>query len=194
LYDTKLVPVGDDQKQHLELTRDLASRFNARYGDVFTIPEPFVPDVGGRIMSLQEPLKKMSKSDTDPNNYIALLDDADTVRRKIKRAVTDSGCSAAYDESRPGIANLVVILSCVTGESYGAIEERFAGKGYRRFKQELADAVTAFLKPLQKRYRAIRGDEKAMETMLRHGAEQARDRARPMLENIHNVLGFIPEI
>jgi len=191
LYGTDLVPVGDDQRQHLELTRALARRFNSLYGEIFTVPEPYVPEVGARIMSLQEPTRKMSKSDPDPNGHIALLDDADTVRRKIKRAVTDSGDTVTYAPDRPGIANLMTIFSGVTGEPIDAIERRFAGGGYGRFKAELADAVIAILDPVQQRFAKIRSDQAAMAAILERGAQAARERANVTLARVHDALGFI---
>jgi len=191
LYGTDLVPVGAAQRQHLELTRALARRFNSLYGEIFTVPEPYVPEVGARIMSLQEPTRKMSKSDPDPNGHIALLDDADTVRRKIKRAVTDSGDTVTYAPDRPGIANLMTIFSGVTGEPIDAIERRFAGGGYGRFKAELADAVIAILDPVQQRFAKIRSDQAAMAAILERGAQAARERANVTLARVHDALGFI---
>jgi len=191
LYRTDLVPVGDDQRQHLELTRTLARRFNNLHGEIFTVPEPYVPEVGARIMSLQEPTRKMSKSDPDPNGYIALLDDADTVRRKIKRAVTDSGDAVTYAPDRPGIANLMTIFSGVTGEPFEAIEQRFAGSGYGRFKADLADAVIAILEPVQQRFAEIRADQAAIAAILERGAQAARERANVTLARVHDALGFI---
>src|SRR6266480_2915062 len=147
LYQTDLVPVGEDQKQHLELTRDLAIRFNRDYGETFRVPEPYIPTLGARIMSLSDPSKKMSKSDDDPNGCVMLLDDADTVRRKFKRAVTDSGTEIRFDESRPAITNLLTIYQLMTTQSPDEIESHFAGSGYARLKQDLAEVTIEFLKP-----------------------------------------------
>src|SRR2546430_9081862 len=139
LYQTDLVPVGEDQKQHLELTRDLAERFNRDYGQTFRLPEPYIPKVGAKIQSLSDPAKKMSKSDEDANGAITLLDDADTVRRKFKRAVTDSGTEISFDETRPAITNLLTIYHLLTGKQPAEVEAHFAGKGYAALKSELAD-------------------------------------------------------
>src|SRR6187399_1870891 len=144
LYQTDLVPVGQDQKQHLELTRDLAERFNRDYGDTFKVPEPYIPPVGANILSLQDPAKKMSKSDDNANGSIFLLDDADTVTKKIKRAVTDSGTDINFDESRPAIKNLLTIYHLLTGKSHGECIAHFEGKGYGQFKTELAETVVEF--------------------------------------------------
>ncbi|MCL6637650.1 MAG: tryptophan--tRNA ligase, partial [Alicyclobacillus sp.] len=146
LYQADLVPVGEDQKQHLELTRDLADRFNRRYGPTFTVPEPYIPEVGGRIMSLEDPAKKMSKSDANPNAYIAMLDDADTIRRKVLRAVTDSGREIRYDpQEKPAISNLLTIFALCSGQSLAEVEAAYAGKGYGEFKKDLAEVVVAAL-------------------------------------------------
>jgi tryptophanyl-tRNA synthetase len=191
LYHADLVPVGADQKQHLELTRDVAERFNNEFGETFKVPEPFIPPVGARIMSLQDPTAKMSKSDDNPRNYISLLDPPDQARNKIKRAVTDSGSEVTYDESRPGITNLVSIYSAITGDSYDAISERYAGKGYAPFKSDLADLVVEFLTPLQERYHAIRSDKAGLEQILSDGADQAFRRARKTVSKVYRKIGFI---
>src|SRR5207245_7159844 len=160
LYQTDLVPVGEDQKQHLELTRDIAIRFNRDYRQTFVVPEPFIPKVGARIMSLADPTKKMSKSDEESEaGCIMLLDDADAVRRKFKRAVTDSGTEIRFDESRPAINNLLTIYHLLTDKSQAEIEEHFTGKGYAALKQELAEVCIDFLKPIQLRVRSIDDDE-----------------------------------
>src|SRR5882762_7728485 len=172
LYQTDLVPVGEDQKQHLELTRDLAIRFNRDYGDTFRIPEPYIPKVGARIMSLSDPTKKMSKSDDDANGCVRLLDDADSIQRKFKRAVTDSGTEIRFAPSRPAITNLLTIFQLLTGESQERVEARFANKGYAQLKQELADVTIEFLQPVQERVRAI-GDEE-LTAILEKGAAKAR--------------------
>src|SRR6267142_3946504 len=175
LYQTDLVPVGEDQKQHLELTRDLAIRFNRDFGDTFRIPDPYIPKVGARIMSLSDPLKKMSKSDDDPNGCVMLLDDADTVQRKIKRAVTDSGTEIRFDESRPAITNLLTIYHLITGQQPHEVEEYFAGKGYAQLKGQLADVTVEFLRPIQERVSEIT-DEK-LDDILNQGREKEIGRA-----------------
>jgi tryptophanyl-tRNA synthetase len=194
LYQAGFVPVGDDQKQHLELTRDVALRFNNLYGKVFTIPEPMIPPVGARIMGLQDPAAKMSKSDDAQTNAVYLLDAPDVITRKIKRAVTDLGNEIRYDTNeKAGVANLMSILSATSGESFESIVERFNGKGYGAFKQAVAEAVVECLKPVQEKYHAIRGDETELKRVLKDGAQRAAARADATLARVHDVLGFIPE-
>ena len=197
LYDTHKVPVGDDQKQHLELARDIAIRFNHLYGGanrpVFRVPEPMIPPVGARIMGLQDPTAKMSKSDDAETNALYLLDPPEVIERKFKRAVTDSGAEVRYSADKPGVANLMSILSATTGESFEAIEQRFAGQGYGKFKAAVADAVIEALKPVQQRYRDIRADEAGLRRVLARGAERAAAHADRTLARVHDVLGFIPE-
>ncbi|HKC63647.1 MAG TPA: tryptophan--tRNA ligase [Pyrinomonadaceae bacterium] len=188
LYKTDLVPVGHDQKQHLELTRDLAERFNRDYGETFRIPEPFIPKVGARIMSLSDPTKKMAKSDENPQGSIALLDDADTIRRKIKRAVTDSGTEISFDETRPALTNLLTIYRLLTEKTPQEIEEHFAGKGYAQLKGELADVVVEFLRPFQERVRGISDEE--LERILESGREKASSIARATMEEVKTRLGL----
>ena len=188
LYQTDLVPVGEDQKQHLELTRDLAFRFNRDYGETFRIPEPFIPKVGARIMSLSDPTKKMSKSDDDANGCVRLLDDVDSIQRKFKRAVTDSGTAIKFDASRPAITNLLTIFQLLTGKTPEEVESNFAGKGYAQLKQELADATIAFLEPLQKRAQAI--DEQELSAILQQGAEKARGIAKMTLDAVKQKMGL----
>jgi len=188
LYQTDLVPVGHDQKQHLELTRDLAGRFNRDYGETFRLPEPFIPKVGARIMSLSEPTKKMSKSDENPNGCIALLDDADTIKRKFKRAVTDSGTEIRFDETRPAVSNLLTIYRILTQKQPQEIEENFAGKGYAQLKGELADTVIEFLEPFQERFRAISDEE--LDRILENGRERASNIARVTMEEVKYRLGL----
>lgn len=192
LYDTELVPVGNDQKQHLELTRNVAQRFNGQYGEIFTVPEPYIPELGARVMSLQDPTAKMSKSDDNVKNYIALLDHPDDVARKLKRAVTDTGSEVRYDAAKPGISNLMTIHSAVTGNSIAAIEAAYEGQGYGRFKQDTADAAIAWLEPLQARYHALQADRDALTAILRRGAEAAAERAAAVLDRVTDVLGFVP--
>lgn len=194
LYQTDLVPVGDDQKQHLELTRTLAQRFNNLYGDVFTVPEPYIPEIGARIASLQDPSSKMSKSDDDPDSYVALLEGPDVTRKKIMSAVTDSGKEIRCDKSKPGIANLITIYSCLTGRTPKSVEEQYEGKGYGQFKSDLADLVIEFLQPIQERYRNVRQDKTGLAEILRSGAAIAAQRSQRTLQKVHDVLGFIPRL
>ena len=189
LYQTELVPVGEDQKQHLELTRDLAIRFNRDYGETFRVPEPYIPRVGARIMSLSDPTKKMSKSDDDPHGCVMLLDDEETVRRKFKRAVTDSGTEIKFDDSRPAITNLLTIYQLLTGKSADAVEQHFAGKGYAQLKQDLAEATIEFLRPLQERAAAI--SDADLQRILKQGRDKARTIARPTLEDVMKRRGLV---
>jgi tryptophanyl-tRNA synthetase len=188
LYQTDLVPVGEDQKQHLELTRDVAMRFNRDYGETFRVPDPFIPKVGARIMSLGDPTKKMAKSDENPNATIALLDDADTVRRKFKRAVTDSGTEIRFDETRPAVTNLLTIYRILTRQSPEEIENHFAGRGYAQLKGELAELVVEFLRPFQERVRGISDEE--LDRILEMGRERASRVARPTMEEVRTRLGL----
>lgn len=188
LYQTELVPIGQDQKQHLELTRDVAIRFNRDYGEAFKIPEPYIPPVGARIMSLAEPEKKMSKSDDNTAGSIFLLDDADTITKKIKRAVTDSGTDIKFDESRPAINNLLTIYGLLSGKSNDECEAHFEGKGYGHFKTELAEVVVEFLRPFQERVGQY--DDAVLEGILTAGAEKARGVARQTLTDVYDKLGI----
>jgi tryptophanyl-tRNA synthetase len=190
LYQTDLVPVGEDQKQHLELTRDLAIRFNRDYGQTFAVPEPFIPKVGARIMSLADPAKKMSKSDEESEaGCIMLLDDDDAVRRKFKRAVTDSGTEIRFAEGRPAINNLLTIYHLLTGKTETEIEDHFRGQGYAALKQELADVCIEFLKPIQDRVRGI--DDDKLNQILEQGAERAEGIARMTLSQARRSMGLI---
>lgn len=188
LYQTDLVPVGEDQKQHLELTRDLAMRFNRDYGETFIVPEPFIPKVGARIMSLSDPTKKMAKSDENPNGSIALMDDADAISRKFKRAVTDSGTDIRFDKTRPALQNLLTIYQLLTRKTPPEIEEHFAGKGYAQLKGELADVVVEFLRPFQERVRNISDEE--LDRILEMGRERASRIANPMMEKVKTRMGL----
>ena len=188
LYQTDLVPVGQDQKQHLELTRDLAIRFNRDYGETFRVPDAFIPKVGARIMSLSDPTKKMSKSDDDPNGCVMMLDDQDTVARKFKRAVTDSGTDIRFDDSRPAITNLLTIYRLMTGREPDDIEAHFAAKGYAQLKQELADVTVEFLKPFQQRVQAISEDE--LNRLLEYGREKAQVIAAATMKDVTTRLGI----
>jgi len=182
LYQTDLVPVGDDQKQHLELTRDIAIRFNRDYGQTFKLPDPYIPKVGARIMSLSDPSKKMSKSDDDPNGCVMLMDDAETIQRKFKRAVTDSGTEIRFDPERPAITNLLEIFHLITGHSTEQVEERFAGKGYAQLKGDLAEVTVEFLRPIQQNLREI-SDER-LDEILTLGRDKARDIAKATLNEV----------
>jgi len=188
LYQTDLVPVGKDQKQHLELTRDLAERFNRDFGETFKVPEPFIPPVGANIASLQDPTKKMSKSDENANGSIFLLDDADAVTKKIKRAVTDSGTEINFDDERPAIKNLLTIYQLLSGESADECVEHFAGKGYGQFKGELAETVIEFLKPFQARVKEF--DDASLSEILKAGADKARAIATETLGNVYSKTGI----
>ena len=191
LYQADLVPVGSDQKQHVELTRDLAIRFNNLYGDVFTVPEPYIGKAGARIMSLQEPTSKMSKSDPNPNGYISILDDADTIRRKVKRAVTDSDGKIRLSPDKPGVSNLLAIYAACRGVTPEQVEAEFAGMGYGALKDGVSEAVIAELAPLQEKYRAIRGDKGYLEGILRENAEIASRAATKTLRKVHKKVGFL---
>jgi tryptophanyl-tRNA synthetase len=190
LYQTDLVPVGEDQKQHLELTRDIAIRFNRDYGQIFVVPDPFIPKVGARIMSLADPTKKMSKSDEESEaGCIMLLDDEDAVRRKFKRAVTDSGTEIRFGADRPAINNLLTIYHLLTNKSEAEIEDHFSGKGYAALKQDLADVCIEFLKPIQERVRGI--DDDKLDQILEQGAERAEAIARMTLSKAKANMGLI---
>ncbi|MGL5728370.1 MAG: tryptophan--tRNA ligase [Plesiomonas sp.] len=194
LYQAAQVPVGEDQKQHLELTRDVAHRFNALYGDIFRIPEPFIPKVGARVMSLLEPTKKMSKSDDNRNNVIGLLEDPKSVTKKIKRAMTDSAEPPVvrYDVAdKPGVSNLLDILSGVTGKSISELEAEFEGKMYGHLKGAVADAVSGMLTELQQRFATFRADEAYLEQVMREGAKKASARAQVTLDSVYNAVGFV---
>jgi len=188
LYQTDLVPVGKDQKQHLELTRDLAERFNRDFGETFRVPDPYIPPVGANILSLQEPTKKMSKSDDNPAGSIFLLDDADTITKKIKRAVTDSGTEIRFDAERPAITNLLTIYQLLTGKSPAEIEQHFEGKGYGQLKGDLAEAVVEFMRPFQDRVREF--DDATLNSILEQGAEKARDVAGRTLNDVYTKVGI----
>jgi tryptophanyl-tRNA synthetase len=188
LYQTDLVPVGQDQKQHLELTRDLAERFNRDFGETFKLPEPYIPPVGASIKSLQDPEKKMSKSDENLNGSIFLLDDADTVTKKIKRAVTDSGTEVTFDETRPAITNLLTIYQLLTGKASDDCVAHFEGRGYGQFKTELAEATVEFLRPFQERVREY--DDQTLLDILKPGAEKARTIAAETLKTVYERMGI----
>jgi tryptophanyl-tRNA synthetase len=191
LYRTDLVPVGDDQRQHLELTRNIAERFNSRFGDLFVIPEAEIPTVGGRIMDLQEPENRMSTTRGTPQGTVRILDEPDVIRRKFKTAVTDSGTDVRHDrEEKPGITNLLEIMSVATGDPIPELEARYDGGGYGRFKQDVGEAVVELLVPIQRRYEELRADEGELRSMLARGAEKARAESEPMLEQMFERMGF----
>lgn len=194
LYQSEQIPVGDDQKQHLELSRDIAQRFNALYGDIFKIPQPIIPKSGGRVMSLLEPTKKMSKSDENKNNVINLLEDIKSVEKKLKRAVTDSDDPPLikYDiKNKAGVSNLLDILSAATGKNIAQLESEFQGKMYGHLKTATADAITDMLTQLQRRYHDIRNNETYLQQVMREGADKASARARQTLDKVYDAIGFI---
>ncbi len=193
LFQADVVPVGKDQLQHLEITRDIAQRFNQIYGDVFTVPEPYIGKSGARIMSLQDPEHKMSKSDENPNGSIYLIDDPDTIIRKFKRAVTDSEGCVRYSENQPGISNLIDIYSACTGKSAADIEKEFDGKGYGDFKLAVGEAVVDVLKPLQERYADLSKNKDYLDGIIKENAEKASYFANKTLRKVQKKVGF-PEI
>jgi tryptophanyl-tRNA synthetase len=188
LYQTDLVPVGDDQRQHLELTRDVAIRFNRDYGETFKVPDAYIPKVGARIMSLSDPTKKMSKSDDDPNGCILLMDDADAIQKKFKRAVTDSGTEIRFDESRPAMNNLLEIYHLITRQSQQEVEDHFAGKGYAQLKGDLAEVTIEFLRPIQQRVREITDEQ--LDAILNQGREKAEQIAHVTLDQVFKRTGL----
>ena len=189
LYQTNLVPVGQDQKQHLELTRDIAERFNRDFGETFRVPDAFIPKLGAKIMALDDPSKKMSKSDENANGRISLLDDADTIRRKLKRAVTDSGSEVRFDETRPAVTNLLSMFQLFTGRTPEEVEAHFAGKGYAQLKNDLAEATVEFLRPFQERVRGISDEE--LSRILRDGADKARVIASETMRQVKERMGIV---
>lgn len=191
LYNADLVPVGDDQKQHIELTRDLTQRFNQRFGDTLTVPDPFIPEIGARIMSLDDGSKKMSKSNPNLNSFIAMLDEPSLITKKIKRATTDSGRDVVYDPTKkPEISNLMSIFSHCSGLSLKQIEQQYAGQGYGPFKKDLADQVVAVLEPIQERYREIRQSGE-LKKVLADGAAKASVIANQTLAEVKEKMGFV---
>lgn len=194
LYNANQVPVGNDQKQHLELARDVATRFNNIYGDVFKVPEPFIPQHGARIMSLQDPTKKMSKSDDNANNFIGLLEEPKKIAKKIKRAVTDSDEQARIyfnPEEKPGVSNLLTLLAGATGRSIDELVPEYEGKMYGHLKGDVADAVVAFLEPMQQRFHEIRSNEAMMNAVLAKGAVKAREVAADTVRRVYDAVGFV---
>jgi tryptophanyl-tRNA synthetase len=191
LYQPDLVPVGADQKQHLEIARDIAIRFNNLYGDVFTVPDAYIPKTGARVMSLQDPTKKMSKSDDNLNSWVAILDNKDDIIRKFKRAVTDSEAVVRFAEEKPGISNLMTIYSAVTGKTLAEIEKEFEGKGYGDFKLAVGETVADTLAPIKSAYDDIIKDKKALEALYREGAEKAEYVARKTYFKAMKKVGFV---
>lgn len=190
-YNADLVPVGVDQKQHLELARNIAQRFNQRYGDFFTMPEPYIPKVGAKVMSLQDPTKKMSKSDDNPNAVILILDDKDTIIRKFKRAVTDSEAEVCYRDGKDGINNLMTIYSSVTGKDFADIESEFAGKGYGDFKLAVGEAVADHLEPVRTEFARISQDKAFLKKCYTEGAEKALRYSQRIVSKVYRKVGFV---
>lgn len=190
-YNADLVPVGVDQKQHLELARNVAQRFNQRYGELFTIPEPYIPKVGAKVMSLQEPTKKMSKSDDNPNACILILDDKDTIIRKFKRAVTDSEAEVSYRDGKDGINNLMTIYSSVTGRSFDEITSEFAGKGYGDFKLAVGEAVADHLEPVRTEFDRLIQDKAYLKKCYTEGAEKALRYSQRIVSKAYHKVGFV---
>lgn len=192
LYQADLVPTGEDQKQHIELTRDIAERFNKLYGETFQIPEPYIPKIGARIMGLQEPTSKMSKSSTIPNDTILLVDTEDEIRKKIKKAVTDSEGIVKYDEqNKPGVSNLMEIYGIITNKTMNKIEKEFEGKGYGEFKNTVAEAIINELKPFHEKYNELMENPKYLEEIYNKGAKKAREVASRNLEDVYKKIGII---
>jgi tryptophanyl-tRNA synthetase len=191
LYQTDKVPIGDDQRQHLELTRDVAERFNARHGETFKLPEGIYPEIGARIMDLQEPERKMSTTGGTPQGTVGLLDPPDTIRRKVRSAVTDSGSDVVRSPDKPGITNLIDIMSVATGSPPEEIEARYNGQGYGAFKEDAAEAVVALLDPIRLRYGELRGDPGALQSTLAKGAAKAEAIAEETLALAYERVGFV---
>jgi tryptophanyl-tRNA synthetase len=191
LYRTDIVPIGEDQRQHLELTRDIAQRFNVRYGETLVVPEGVFPETGGRVMNLQEPSVKMSKSRGAESGTVLMLDPPDTIRKKVKTAVTDSGTDVRYDpDEKPGISNLIELMTVVTGESIQDVESRYDGAGYGRFKEDVAEAIVGVLDPIRQRYLDLRADEAELDRLLEVGAQKAREASAPTLASMYERMGF----
>lgn len=191
LYQADLVPVGVDQKQHLELARNIAERFNNNYSPTFTIPEPYIPKLGAKVMSLADPTKKMSKSDDNINAFISILDSEDTIIRKFKRAVTDSESEICYREGKDGINNLISIYSAVTGKDFSEVEREFSGKGYGDFKVAVGQAVSDHLKPVREEFTRLMGDKAYLQEVYTRGAEKARAVSYRTLDKVYRKVGFI---
>jgi tryptophanyl-tRNA synthetase len=192
LYQADAVPIGDDQRQHLELARDVAERFNSRFGETFTVPDGIYPEVGARIMDLQEPAKKMSTTGGTPQGTLLMLDPPDVIRKKVKSAVTDSGSEVRRGEDKPGVTALIDVMSVATGEGPETIEARYDSGGYGQFKSDVAEAVIALLEPIQARYRDLRDDPGELARLLRVGADKAREASATTLAQMYERMGFVP--
>jgi tryptophanyl-tRNA synthetase len=192
LYQSDLVPIGDDQRQHLELTRDIAERFNARFGETFRVPEGAYPEVGARIMDLQEPGKKMSTTGGTAQGTLLMLDPPDTIRKKVRSAVTDSGSAVRRGEDKQGVTNLIDIMTVASGETAETIEARYDGGGYGPFKNDVAEAIVELLSPIQQRYAELRGDPAELTRLLALGAAKAAESAEPTLRQMYDRMGFVP--
>ena len=191
LYRTDKVPIGDDQRQHLELARDIAQRFNTRFGELFVVPEGIYPDVGARIMDLQEPERKMSTTGGTVQGTVGLLDSPETIRKKFKSAVTDSGREVQHAADKPGISNLIEIMTVATGESIPEVEARFDGQGYGQFKTDVGEAVVELIDPIRRRYEELRSDPAELRRLLTVGADKARAASEPTLETMYERMGFV---
>lgn len=191
LYQADIVPIGDDQRQHLELARDIAQSFNARFGETFKVPEGVYPAVGARIMDLQEPTRKMSTTNGTPQGTVRLVDEPDVIRKKFKTAVTDSGREICRAADKPGVTNLIDILSVATGESQEAIEQRYEGAGYGQFKSDVGEAVVELLAPIRERFLELRADEGELLRLLREGAGRAAATAEPTIRAVYDRMGFV---
>jgi tryptophanyl-tRNA synthetase len=194
LYQADLVPVGEDQRQHIEITRDVAQRFNGIYGQTFKVPEGYMPKMGARIMSLQDPSNKMSKSDENPNGYIALLDEPDVIMKKFKKCVTDSDNTIKYSDEKPGIKNLISIYSSLTGASIEQIEKEFDGKGYGTFKQAVAEVVIEALRPIQEKYKQMKSNEDYFRKIYAQGAQKAEAMASKTIKDVYEKVGLIAKL
>ena len=192
LYNTNLVPVGKDQMQHLELARDIAARFNNTYSETFTIPEGYIPKEGAKIMDLQDPLKKMSKSESNKNSFILMMDEPNVIRKKISRAVTDSIGVVNYTDEQPGVKNLINIVCAIKGCTPEEVVKNYEGKGYAEFKKDVAEVIIEELLPIQERAKALLGDKKALEEIYKNGAEKANYTARKTLRKMQKKIGLIP--
>ena len=192
LYQTDIVPIGDDQRQHLELARNIAERFNGRFGETFKIPEGVFPEEGARVKNLQEPERLMSTTRGAPQGVVRLIDEPDVVRKKFKTAVTDSGTEVRHDpDEKPGVSNLIEIMAVATGSSIAEVEAQFDGQRYGTFKEGVAEAVVELIGPIQQRYRELRADEGELQRLLTRGAEKARDASAPTLETMYERMGFV---
>jgi tryptophanyl-tRNA synthetase len=193
LYDTDIVPVGDDQRQHVELTRDIAERFNQRFGETLVVPRGVYPAEGARVKNLQEPERLMSTTRGAPQGVVRMIDEPDVIRKKFKTAVTDSGRDVRHDpENKPGVSNLIEIMAVATGDSIGDVEARYDGAGYGQFKEDVGEAVVTLLSPFQKRYRELRADDAELQRLLAQGAAKAAAVANPTLVRMYDRMGFVP--